>query len=76
MRYDEYAGYEYPFIKEIYKMKKVLLSLSFVILLGACSASVHPNHTRIYSPVGSVKIKEGHGGERHCPPGHAKKGWC
>ena len=49
---------------------KILVCLVMVSVLSACA---------VYTPRGSVVVDpDGHGayGQRHCPPGQAKKGNC
>ena len=59
-----------------------LLTISALLLTG-CYSNVHVPDSRVNLPGGvSVDIgDDGYGYKnkrqpRHCPPGHAKKGWC
>lgn len=57
---------------------KIILSLLCVLTLSACG------NTHIRTPGGSIRTGgyeieidgDHHQKNRHCPPGHAKKGWC
>lgn len=46
--------------------------LGFAGLLSGCD-----RHNTVHMP-GGVKVESSPGGHKpgHCPPGHAKKGWC
>ncbi|ASR91410.1 hypothetical protein AFA_07025 [Alcaligenes faecalis] len=51
-------------------MKTLFLALTLTSILSACA---------VHTPRGSVIVDpDGHGGygQRHCPPGQAKKGNC
>ena len=50
---------------------RILFILSLLILpLTACKTTAENEH-------GRISIEDGDRGDyRHCPPGHAKKGWC
>jgi hypothetical protein len=54
-------------------LKYSFLILSLSLFLQACS-------TRIDTPHGDATIRvdgdRHHSSPPHCPPGHAKKGWC
>ena len=64
-------------------LKKLLnlFLLSFVsISLIACQSIDRPHRVKVEGDGYSVEVKDqGYhqgGYPRHCPPGHAKKGWC
>ncbi len=55
-------------------MKYVAIALT-CLMLGACSLHANPGRTKVST--GGVTIEtDGYPNGRHCPPGHAKKGWC
>ena len=51
----------------------LLAVLAMPLSLGACKTTAEGKHGRI-----SVEDEhyDGHYGDKHCPPGHHKKGWC
>jgi hypothetical protein len=51
---------------------KLIGAAVIVMMLAACSATVNPGRTTVHVPGASITT----GGGGHCPPGHAKKGWC
>jgi hypothetical protein len=58
---------------------KALYLLAFAALLTACNASVDTPGATIRGDGYRIDLDgDGHHphGGRHCPPGHAKKGWC
>jgi hypothetical protein len=60
-------------------MKPFILIFFAALSVTACSARVDgPDRARVYVPGGVVVEADGFNGAgpRHCPPGHAKKGWC
>lgn len=62
-------------------MKTFVLLMITIFALAACHGHVNgPDRARVYVPGGVVVETDnygyGAGGPRHCPPGHAKKGWC
>ncbi len=50
-----------------------ILTLLFIstALLSACNVTARDGDTSV-----SVSDANNQDGYRHCPPGHAKKGWC
>ncbi|MFO1241813.1 MAG: hypothetical protein U1E36_01205 [Rickettsiales bacterium] len=57
------------------KKDKIILAVAVLTVLTACDDN---RYTRVHVP-GTVDVEAGSyptksGG--HCPPGHAKKGWC
>lgn len=42
----------------------------------ACTARVDAPKAKIDGPGYEIKVNDGYNGGKHCPPGHAKKGWC
>jgi len=65
--------------------RNLLLLVSVVFVLSACTVKgpeveVRPPEVIVDPPV-TVETDDDshphrHPGPRHCPPGHAKKGWC
>lgn len=54
---------------------RILFILSLMALpLSACRTTVQDRDTRVIVDDGDRYDYER--GPRHCPPGHAKKGWC
>lgn len=57
-------------------MKAIGAMLAAVLILGACSVS----GPKVKVDPAVVKVKpvtvEVGGSRSHCPPGHARKGWC
>jgi hypothetical protein len=65
--------------------RNLLLLLGVVFVLSACTVKgpeveVRPPEVIVDSPVkvetDDYSPPHRHPGPRHCPPGHAKKGWC
>ena len=56
-------------------MKWVLILVSVMTLVSACAVK-----TRTEVEIPGVRVESGPaynpGVYKHCPPGHAKKGWC
>ncbi|WP_269497996.1 hypothetical protein [Castellaniella sp. S9] len=48
-------------------MKKIVLVCAMLTMFSACA---------VYTPSGSVIVDPDGHGQRHCPPGQAKKGNC
>ena len=58
-------------------MKKACLLLLITVSLSACHASVDTPDARIHGDGYRIDIDgNGYKGGKHCPPGHAMKGWC
>jgi hypothetical protein len=66
-------------------MIKTILCVIALAVVSACSTTVSPapGHTKVTVPGGITIENDTHNGYppygkpyRHCPPGHAKKGWC
>ncbi len=64
---------------------KLLVSVAIVGVLSACTVKgpevqVKPPEVILDPPVKveteALSAPHRHPGPRHCPPGHAKKGWC
>jgi starvation-inducible outer membrane lipoprotein len=55
---------------------KSILLISGLWLLTACT--IIPPRVEVYQPAVVVPVEsvESSPPARHCPPGHAKKGWC
>lgn len=48
----------------------LLIILTMPLALSACKTTAEGEH-------GRISIEDGDRGDyKHCPPGHAKKGWC
>jgi hypothetical protein len=73
-------------MKEVKAMKRnLLLCIGVVFVLSACTikgpeVEVRPPEVIVDPPVQVETDDHSHShrhpGPRHCPPGHAKKGWC
>jgi hypothetical protein len=62
-------------------LSKLLLLVSMLWLLTACAVKgpdvvVTPPEVEIDPGVKVHTYPDAPPGPRHCPPGHAKKGWC
>jgi hypothetical protein len=62
----------------IHALKVAVIVIGATILLSGCAV-----RSRTEIDVPGVRVESGAGyepahphGYRHCPPGHAKKGWC
>lgn len=55
-------------------LKYYVVCLGAVLALAACDARVRTPGAEIKGDGYEIDINNG--GSRHCPPGHAKKGWC
>lgn len=55
-------------------MFRLFLSSLLVLGLTACHAH-HPKSVTV-DGLGTVHMEDGNHKGQHCPPGHAKKGWC
>ncbi len=56
-----------------------IITLAFITTasLSACQVSARDKDTSVSVSHGDGYYRSGHDdGYRHCPPGHAKKGWC
>lgn len=51
----------------------ILTLLALPLTLTACKTTAEGKHGRISVEDGD---HDGHYGDKHCPPGHHKKGWC
>lgn len=65
--------------------RKLLFLVSVIFLMTACTVKgpevgVRPPEVILDPPVkvetDTHTYPQTHPGPRHCPPGHAKKGWC
>jgi len=65
--------------------RRLLLLVGVVLVLSACTVKgpeveVRPPEVIVDPPVKVETDDHSHShrhpGSRHCPPGHAKKGWC
>ena len=55
-------------------LKLVFIAAVAMSLLSACAVK---SKTEIEVPGVSIKTEPAYSpGYKHCPPGHAKKGWC
>jgi hypothetical protein len=62
-------------------LSKLLLLVSLLGVLSACAVKgpdvvVTPPEVEIGPGVTTHPSSNAPPGPRHCPPGHAKKGWC
>lgn len=58
-------------------LRALKLALTVVVAMTLMSACAVRSKTEIEVPGVNVKTEPAHvPGYRHCPPGHAKKGWC
>jgi hypothetical protein len=58
----------------LHLFKLALIVVAAMSLMSACAVKTK---TEIEVPGVSIKTEPAHShGYKHCPPGHAKKGWC
>ena len=60
---------------------KIIFTLMLLIIsvtsLSACNVSARDKDTSVSVSTNDGYYRNGNvDGYRHCPPGHAKKGWC
>ena len=57
-------------------MKQIIVLMALAMLIAACQTTVSGN-PRVRVQTDDYQLTVGpDGGPRHCPPGHAMKGWC
>lgn len=62
------------------KLLRMIMLIGCVVSLAACQSVDRPHRVKVEGDGYAVDVQnqgyhEG-GYPRHCPPGHAKKGWC
>ncbi len=53
----------------------MIIALTGFVLVG-CTAKVRTPNATINGDGYSIDVDGRNNGYNHCPPGHAKKGWC